>query len=163
MNPTLRRTLMAVLGVAIGALCLWLAARNVDGSEAARIFRSADFMGIATGVALYGVAMVMRALRWRGILAFRAPVSAGMSLQALATGYAVNAALPARLGELFRADYRDIRVYGGDSKGFEIDRRKLQLAEPIKKLGDFTIPVKLHRDVVATVKVKVAAEGGQRT
>ena len=48
------------------------------------------------------------------------------------------------------------------AKGFEIDRRKLQLAEPIKKLGDFNVPVKLHRDVVATVKVKVAAEGGTR-
>ena len=47
------------------------------------------------------------------------------------------------------------------AKGFEIDRRKLQLAEPIKKLGDFSIAVKLHRDVVATVKVKVAAEGSQ--
>jgi glycosyltransferase 2 family protein len=105
MNPTLRRMLMAVIGIAIGALCLWLSARNVDGTEAARIFRSADVGGVATGVVLYGVAMVMRALRWRGILAFRTPVSAGMSLQALVTGYAVNAALPARLGELFRADY----------------------------------------------------------
>jgi large subunit ribosomal protein L9 len=47
------------------------------------------------------------------------------------------------------------------AKGFEIDRRKLQLAEPIKKLGDFSIAVKLHRDVVATVKVTVAAEGSQ--
>ena len=61
--------------------------------------------GIAAGVALYGAAMVMRAIRWRGILAFRAPVGAGTSLQALLAGYAVNAALPARLGELFRADY----------------------------------------------------------
>ena len=33
------------------------------------------------------------------------------------------------------------------AKGFEIDRRKLQLPEPIKKLGEFDVPVKLHRDV----------------
>lgn len=45
------------------------------------------------------------------------------------------------------------------AKGFEIDRRKLQLSEPIKKLGDFEVPLKLHRDVVARVKVKVVAEG----
>jgi large subunit ribosomal protein L9 len=44
-------------------------------------------------------------------------------------------------------------------KGFELDRRKLQLAEPLKKLGEFDIPVKLHREVTATVKVKVVAEG----
>ena len=34
-------------------------------------------------------------------------------------------------------------------KGFEIDKRKIQLAEPIKQLGEFTVPIKLHRDVVA--------------
>src|ERR1700681_2305806 len=45
------------------------------------------------------------------------------------------------------------------AKGFELDRRKLQLAEPLKKLGEFDIPVKLHREVTATIKVKVVAEG----
>ena len=44
-------------------------------------------------------------------------------------------------------------------KGFEIDRRKLQLQEPIKRLGEFDVPVRLHREVAATVKVKVVAEG----
>jgi len=46
-------------------------------------------------------------------------------------------------------------------KGFDIDRRKLQLHEAIKKLGEFDVPLKLQRDVVATVKVKVVAEGAQ--
>jgi large subunit ribosomal protein L9 len=45
------------------------------------------------------------------------------------------------------------------AKGFDIDRRKLQLPEPIKRLGAVDLPVKLHRDVTATVKVKVVAEG----
>lgn len=45
------------------------------------------------------------------------------------------------------------------AKGFEIDRRKLQLDEPIKRIGDYDVPVKLHRDVTATIKVKVVAEG----
>ena len=38
-----------------------------------------------------------------------------------------------------------------------VDRRKIQLAEPLKALGEHTIPVKLHRDVVAQLKVKVVA------
>jgi large subunit ribosomal protein L9 len=46
------------------------------------------------------------------------------------------------------------------AKGFDVDRRKIQLHEPIKKLGEFDIPVKLHRDVSANVKVRVVAEGG---
>jgi len=45
------------------------------------------------------------------------------------------------------------------AKGFEIDRRKLQLREPIKKLCEYSIPLKLHLDVVTSIKVKVVAEG----
>jgi len=45
------------------------------------------------------------------------------------------------------------------AKGFELDRRKIQLQEPIKKIGEFDIPVRLQRDVTATIKVKVVAEG----
>ena len=44
------------------------------------------------------------------------------------------------------------------AKGFDIDRRKILLHEPIKKLGEFDVPVKLHRDVIASLKVKVVAE-----
>jgi large subunit ribosomal protein L9 len=45
------------------------------------------------------------------------------------------------------------------AKGIEIDRRKLQLPDPIKKIGDVEIPVKLHRDVTAHLKVRVVPEG----
>ena len=48
------------------------------------------------------------------------------------------------------------------AKGFELDRRKLQLADPIKRLGEFEVPIKLHRDVTATLKVRVVAEGGSQ-
>jgi large subunit ribosomal protein L9 len=44
------------------------------------------------------------------------------------------------------------------AQGIEVDRRKIQLAEPIKHLGDFTVPVKLHRDVVADLRVKVVKD-----
>ncbi len=43
-------------------------------------------------------------------------------------------------------------------KGIEIDRRKIQLAEPIKALGDFKVPVKLHPEVIAEINLTVAAE-----
>lgn len=44
------------------------------------------------------------------------------------------------------------------AKGFEIDRRKVQLTEPIKSLGDFTVSVKLHREVTAHVRVHVVGD-----
>jgi large subunit ribosomal protein L9 len=49
------------------------------------------------------------------------------------------------------------------AKGFDIDRRKIQLHDPIKKLGAYEVPVKLHRDVTVTLKVKVVAEGAQKS
>src|SRR4051812_22983515 len=42
-------------------------------------------------------------------------------------------------------------------KGFEIDKRKIQMPDPIKALGERTIPVKIHREVVAQIKVRVVA------
>ncbi len=43
-------------------------------------------------------------------------------------------------------------------KGVEIDKRKIQLDEPIKTLGDFKIPVKLHPQVTAEISLSVLAE-----
>jgi large subunit ribosomal protein L9 len=44
------------------------------------------------------------------------------------------------------------------ARGYEVDRRKVVLEEPIKTLGEFTVPVKLHSKVTAEVKVRVVAE-----
>jgi large subunit ribosomal protein L9 len=44
------------------------------------------------------------------------------------------------------------------AKGFDIDKRKISLPDPLKALGEFTVPVKIHRDVTAQVKVKVVKE-----
>jgi large subunit ribosomal protein L9 len=45
------------------------------------------------------------------------------------------------------------------AKGIEVDKRKIQLEEPIKHLGDYEVKIKLHPEVVATVKVLVTKEG----
>ncbi len=58
-------------------------------------------------------------------------------------------------------------VTGGDiaqaleSQGFQIDRRKVHLEEPLKSLGEFLVPVRLHREVTAHVKVKVEKEADE--
>jgi large subunit ribosomal protein L9 len=48
-------------------------------------------------------------------------------------------------------------------KGFEIDRRKLILPEPIKTLGEHAVPLKLHREVTVSLKVVVVKEGAEQT
>jgi large subunit ribosomal protein L9 len=50
----------------------------------------------------------------------------------------------------------EIAAYLND-KGFEIDRKTIVLAEPIKHVGEFSVPVKIHPEVSATLKVTVAA------
>lgn len=44
------------------------------------------------------------------------------------------------------------------ARGYELDRRKIHLEEPIKALGEFKIPVKLHAKVTAEIHVTVVAE-----
>lgn len=47
-----------------------------------------------------------------------------------------------------------------NAEGIEIDRRKIHLEEPIKTLGEFTVPVKVHPKVTAEIKLKVVPEEG---
>jgi large subunit ribosomal protein L9 len=44
------------------------------------------------------------------------------------------------------------------AQGFEIDKRKIQMADPIRSISESTVPVKVHRDVTANVTVKVVAQ-----
>jgi len=46
------------------------------------------------------------------------------------------------------------------ARGYEIDRRRIQLREPIKETGDFQVHVRLHRDVSVDLPVRVHGEGG---
>jgi large subunit ribosomal protein L9 len=45
------------------------------------------------------------------------------------------------------------------AKGFDVDRRKLILPEPIKTIGEHSVPLKLHREVTVPLTVKVVKEG----
>jgi len=45
-------------------------------------------------------------------------------------------------------------------QGYEVDRRKIVLREPIKRFGNYTVPVRLHRDVTVELPVGVLGEGG---
>ena len=75
---------------------------------------------------------------------------------------AVELTAPRRVGEndvlygsVTSSDVADLLA----ARGVTVDRRKIQLAEPLKTLGDHKVPIKLYRDVVANVTVKVVAAG----
>jgi large subunit ribosomal protein L9 len=46
-------------------------------------------------------------------------------------------------------------------KCFDLDRRKIQLHEPLKTVGEFAVPVKLHKDVTAHLKVVIEKEAAE--
>ena len=54
-------------------------------------------------------------------------------------------------GSVTAADIADAMV----ERAFDIEKRSVHLHEPLKQLGEFTVPVKLHRDVTAQLKVRV--------
>ena len=58
-------------------------------------------------------------------------------------------------GSVTSADIVDVLK----EKGFEVDRRKLILPEPLKAIGDHTVPLKLHREVTVPLNVHVVKEG----
>ncbi|HXW90203.1 MAG TPA: 50S ribosomal protein L9 [Terriglobales bacterium] len=47
---------------------------------------------------------------------------------------------------------------GLEKRGFSVDRRKIQLHEPLRTLGEFTVPIRLHKDVTTHLKVLVEKE-----
>src|SRR5260370_12609699 len=50
-----------------------------------------------------------------------------------------------------------------EEKGYTIDRRKISLEEPLKSLGEFHVPIKLHREVTTHLKVTVKGDEPQDT
>ncbi len=62
-------------------------------------------------------------------------------------------------GQLFGSVTAIDVAEGMAANGFNIDRRKIQVDPPIKLLGEYQVPIRLHREVTATIQVKVESEG----
>lgn len=93
----------AVLGVAISVIALALVARSVDLAAAFEALRTADPRWVALLFLFLGVDVLLRAVRWRVLLAPLAAVSFRDTLSSLLVGYLANNVLPARLGEIVRS------------------------------------------------------------
>jgi len=73
----------------------------------------------------------------------------------------VSCTIPVQVGEedkLFGSVTSQNIAEALAAQGIEVDRRKIQLEEPIKSLGIYSVPIKLHSEVEATVKVWVVKE-----
>jgi len=99
------RLFQILVSLAVGAVLLWLAIARIDlaglGAELAQVRPG----WLVAAVALYWIALMLRSWRWRILLAPVRHLSFGQVFHGLLVGYAANYLLPARLGELVRADF----------------------------------------------------------
>jgi len=99
------RLVQTGLGLAVGVVLLWLAFARTDITGLGRRLSQVQIPWLLLAIACYWAALAIRSWRWRIILS---PVRRLPFLQVyhgLIVGYAANNVLPARLGELLRADY----------------------------------------------------------
>src|SRR5712671_1244228 len=107
MNPlsVARSVALGIAGLALGALFLYLALRNIDRQDFEAVLQRFDRSWLAAGVAVFMASIALRCLRWGILLRTNGAVKWRHAAEALLAGYAANYLLPARLGEVFRADY----------------------------------------------------------
>ena len=115
---TRRRALVAVCGVAISAVFLWLAIRDADAAEVKAALEGARIELVLLAVAFFGVGYFFQALRWQRIANVSHP-RIQRFFEMVICGLACNNVLPVRIGELLRAGWlsREAPMPGGRALG----------------------------------------------
>ena len=129
----LRKPALAAFGLGLGGLFLWLALRQVEFRNAGAILQGLDIGYLLLAIATYWVSIALRIFRWRRMLNPYYPSTRLQIAETLIVGFAVNYILPARLGELFRADYAKRR--------FEIPRSAAVGSIAVERLTDGVVVV----------------------
>jgi glycosyltransferase 2 family protein len=112
------KVLVAVVGLAVSAVFLWLAVRNADLDAVRHALADADFGPVALAVVAIGIGYGFQAARWKRIA--DTPALPLRSFYAMLVGaLACNNVLPVRIGEFLRAGWlsRDARISGGRAFG----------------------------------------------
>lgn len=97
--------LRALSGLGIGGFFLWLTLRQTSLEQVKDILAQSHSGWIAVAIVAYGLNLTVRVIRWRTLLEKVKALSFKAVGTALVIGYAMNNILPARLGELFRANF----------------------------------------------------------
>ena len=94
------------LGVGVTLLFLWLALRDVDFGEVARVIRRANWVLLfGLSIPAYGVLIWLRALRWRHLTEPIRPIPTSSLFRAVSVGFMANNVFPLRMGEVVRCWY----------------------------------------------------------
>jgi len=112
------RTAVALLGIPVGLVFLWLAVRNADADAVWDTLRDADLGLVALAIGAFAIVYLLQAVRWRRIAA-TPRVSVARFYEMTVTGIAVNNILPGRIGDFLRARWlgREARMPYGTAFG----------------------------------------------
>jgi glycosyltransferase 2 family protein len=103
--------LRGILGISIGVFFLWLVLRQTSWEQVRIILSKSNLGWLLVALSFYTIDLLVRVSRWRVLLSDVKMLSFKSVGVALLVGYAANNILPARLGELFRADFAGRRYY----------------------------------------------------
>ena len=109
-SGTRHQWVLALAGIGLGLGMLWMAFRITDLADVQAAIKGLRWPLVLVAVALYWVGMGLRILRWHSLLRELLPVRRTAVGELLICGYAMNNLLPARLGEIFRADLAKRRL-----------------------------------------------------
>lgn len=101
----MRAILQGAAGIAIGAILFWLALRDTDVDEILRLLEQIRLEWALAALICYATDITLRVRRWHVLLGRLVALPWYGVGEILVVGYTVNNILPARLGEIFRADY----------------------------------------------------------
>lgn len=100
-----RKSVRFILGILVGAAFLYLSLRGLQWRDIENELRRIQPAWVLLALVLYWSELGLRILRWRILLSHLAPQPPGLQVAiSFAAGYAANNLLPAKLGEVFRAD-----------------------------------------------------------
>lgn len=99
----LRRALLALVGLGVSALCVYLITRSISLAQVRRSLSDADYAWLAPTLALTYATLYLRAVRWRLLFARPSSLTVWQSLGAVNVGLMFNNLLPWRAGEIPRA------------------------------------------------------------
>jgi uncharacterized membrane protein YbhN (UPF0104 family) len=97
--------LRGLVGILIGGLFFWLVLRQTSWAEVSAILNNLKISWVCIAVVAYIASMAVRVVRWRRLMWEMKPLPYHSVSLALVVGYAMNNLLPARMGEIFRADF----------------------------------------------------------
>ena len=140
-----KKILLALVGLGTGVALFWFSTKSVNLEEVKRILLLSNWRWVAVGVLLFGVDFLLRAARWDLIVSADGHVRYLWLLRGLVVGYTVNVLLPARLGELFRAEYT--------ARITKLNRSRILGSIFVERLVDLAVALLLFIGGISTVRV----------